>query len=259
MAPQQRFCSGCHRSFAGSTFTRHVAQPGTRCHQIWQNDIAAIGTDKTYPDVVMHRPAPLRPLSPAGMESESMDVDSGGTDSGSDGLRSNNAEGSEDSEVDEDENDSGSCLSEDLREIEDALASTDITPLPHIPGAALGFHEVIDSNSDSDSPSPQRGHSPASAISQRSQQSNEPRITVAAKHRYPAYVEIYEQMVDKYSSEWEDPRGHFLDTQPYAQNRQQNKYWPCKSRREFEMLCTIQRLRLSEAQINDLLKTDFVR
>jgi hypothetical protein len=56
--------------------------------------------------------------------------------------------------------------------------------------------------------------------------------------------------------------GHFTnDLHESAEQRlfrRDNPWWPCQSRAEFQILSVLHRLNLSESQLNELLKTDFV-
>ena len=70
---------------------------------------------------------------------------------------------------------------------------------------------------------------------------------------YPGASEIFGD------SGWEHFRLSMNEPSEHVRRRQTHPWWPCSSRMEFELLTCLHRLEASEAQIDDLLKTEFVR
>jgi hypothetical protein len=57
---------------------------------------------------------------------------------------------------------------------------------------------------------------------------------------------------------WEHFRLNMQESDDHVRRRQSSPWWPCTSKMEFELLTCLHRLEASEAQIDALLKTEFV-
>ena len=73
------------------------------------------------------------------------------------------------------------------------------------------------------------------------------------------YMKHYSGASKVFAEGWDHFRQNMYETKEHAFLRRTQPWWPCANSMEFELLSTLHQMDCSEAQIDKLLKTEFVR